>query len=101
MPDPISTDQSLEIARLARIALAPTEAEPLAAQLSRVLEYVDQLQSVDTTGVEPDAQGRPSGNVAREDESRAGLTPEQALANAPQQSNGFFVVPAVLDESGS
>ena len=85
------------IAQLARLTLSEKEIETFQSQLSQVLKYVEKLRAVDTTGVEPTAHTNPLYNVFRKDESRDWLTAEQALANAPRQANGLFVVTKVLE----
>ncbi|MGB8354032.1 MAG: Asp-tRNA(Asn)/Glu-tRNA(Gln) amidotransferase subunit GatC [Chthoniobacteraceae bacterium] len=85
------------IAQLARLTLSEKEIETFQSQLSQVLKYVEKLREVDTTGVEPTAHTNPLYNVFRKDESRDWLTAEQALANAPRQANGLFVVTKVLE----
>jgi len=84
-------------AQLARLTLSEEEIEKFQSQLSQVLKYVEKLREVDTTGVEPTAHTNPIYNVFREDESRDWLTAEQALANAPRQANGLFVVTKVIE----
>jgi aspartyl-tRNA(Asn)/glutamyl-tRNA(Gln) amidotransferase subunit C len=85
------------IAQLARLTLSEKEIETFQSQLSQVLKYVEKLREVDTTGVEPTAHTNPLYNVFRKDESRDWLTAEQALANAPRQANGLFVVTKVIE----
>jgi aspartyl-tRNA(Asn)/glutamyl-tRNA(Gln) amidotransferase subunit C len=85
------------IARLARLKLSDAEARLFAGQLGRILEYVKQIESLDTEGVEPLAHALAVTNVLREDDPRPGLTSAQALANAPETERGCFRVPAVLD----
>ena len=84
-------------ARLARLNLSEEEIATFQSQLSQVLHYVDKLSEVDVTGVEPTAHTNPLFNVLREDASRDWFTPEQALANAPRQANGLFVVTKVVE----
>ena len=89
------------VARLARLKITDTEAALFAAQLSKVLEYVEQLNELDTYNVPPTAHTLPVSNVFREDVVRSSWTPDQALHNAPDSHNGFFRVPKVLDQEGS
>lgn len=83
------------IAQLARINLSDEEVATFQGQLSQVLEYVQALQKVDVSDVDPTAHANPIYNVFRADEPRESLTPEEALANAPRQANGLFMVPQV------
>ena len=84
-------------AGLARLNLSEEEIAKFQAQLSQVLEYVEELKGVDVSQVEPTAHANPVFNVVREDESRDGFTPQEALSNAPRQANGLFVVPKVIE----
>ena len=84
-------------AGLARLNLSEEEIAKFQSQLSQVLEYVEELKGVDVSQVEPTAHANPVFNVVREDESRDGFTPQEALANAPRQAGGLFVVPKVIE----
>lgn len=83
---------------LARIDLTPEEEKRLAEQLGRIVEYVEQLQKVDTDGVAPTSlvvrEDRPK---LRADEPRKGLDRNVVLAQAPDSENGFFRVPKVIE----
>ena len=85
------------IAKLARLDLSDDEVRLFAAQLGRILAYVQQLEQVDVTGVEPLAHPLPLTNVLRDDEPHTPLPVEAALGNAPQREGSFFRVPTVLD----
>lgn len=85
------------VARLARLRLSPEEEQRLGAQLGDILGYIEQLRTVDVTGVEPMAHAFPIVNVMRPDEARPGLSQEDALRNAPLKSNGLFVVPKIVE----
>lgn len=84
-------------AGLARLNLSEEEIAKFQSQLSQVLEYVEELKGVDVSQVEPTAHANPVFNVVREDASRDGFTPQEALANAPRQAGGLFVVPKVIE----
>jgi aspartyl-tRNA(Asn)/glutamyl-tRNA(Gln) amidotransferase subunit C len=84
-------------AQLARLHLTDAEVVKFQAQLSQVLEYVEKLKQVDVSGVEPTAHANEVFNVFRADEARPSLEPEVALANAPRQANGLFIVPKVIE----
>jgi aspartyl-tRNA(Asn)/glutamyl-tRNA(Gln) amidotransferase subunit C len=94
----ITKEQVEHVARLARLEVSEEEKTIFARQLSGILTHIDQLKEVDTTGVEPTATVLPTENVFREDEVRPSLTQEQALANAPDQADGFFRVPKILED---
>jgi len=85
------------VARLARMNLDAGEARQFQAQLDGIVDYVRQLSELDLEGVEPTAHASPIQNVFRDDQAFPGLTQEQALANAPAQSGGQFVVPKIVE----
>lgn len=85
------------IAALARIKLDAAEAEPLAGELSQILTWIEQLNEVDTAGVEPMASVAAAALPMREDVVSDGNRRDEILANAPQQARGFFVVPKVIE----
>ena len=85
------------VAMLARLGLEPGEEDFYADQLSAILAHIDRLREVDTTAVPPTAQVVPLTNRTREDEARPGLNQEQALANAPEARDGYFVVRAIQE----
>ena len=85
------------VANLARIALSPEQEARLAAQLEDILGYVKKLEELDVTGVDPMAHAVPLANVLRSDEVQPSIPQEAALANAPKQANGLFVVPKIVE----
>jgi aspartyl-tRNA(Asn)/glutamyl-tRNA(Gln) amidotransferase subunit C len=85
------------VAHLARIALTPDEEKKLAAQLGGILGYIEKLNELDVTGIEPTAHAVPMVNVTRADEIRESLPHEDALRNAPKQANGLFIVPKIVE----
>jgi len=85
------------VARLARLQLDDTELEIFAEQLATVVAHIETLQELDTDEIEPLVHALEQSNVLRPDEIRTGLSTAAALANAPQQDGGFFLVPAVLE----
>ena len=93
----LSADEVRWVAHLARLELSAAEVAAMAQQLSAILDYVRQLQMVETTGVEPLAHPLDLANVFRADEPGPCLSPDQALANAPSRRDNFFSVPAVLE----
>lgn len=98
----ISEEQVRHISVLSRLKPSDEEVRLFSRQLSDILAYVEQLSELDTTDVPPTAHPLPVHNVFRPDEPHAPLTPDQALANAPQRDGSFFVVPKVLEhDSGA
>ena len=93
----LNHEEVLHIALLDRLGLTEAEVNRLKEQLSNILENFEVLQQVDTTDIPPTAQSIPLQNVLRDDEVAASLTPDEILANAPQQDGGFFRVRAVLE----
>jgi aspartyl-tRNA(Asn)/glutamyl-tRNA(Gln) amidotransferase subunit C len=93
----LTVDEVRWVAHLARLELSPADLETMARQLSSIVDYVAQLQQVDTEGVEALAHAVELQNVFRADELTPSLPLDQALANAPQRQGDFYSVPAVLD----
>ncbi len=93
----LSNADVAKVALLARLRVSPEELETFTGQLNSIVDYVAQLQEVDTTGVEPLAHGVEVRNVFRDDVRGEPLPREQALANAPKRNSTSFLVPAVLD----
>jgi aspartyl-tRNA(Asn)/glutamyl-tRNA(Gln) amidotransferase subunit C len=85
------------VAHLARLELSAGEREAMARQLTAVLDYIQQLQRVNTEGIEALAHPLPVHNVFREDTSQPSLPVADALVNAPDRRGDFYGVPAVLD----
>lgn len=85
------------VAQLARLSLSPDEEEKLGAQLGQILGYIEKLNEVDISGVEPTAHAFPLVNVTRRDEVRPSMPLEEALRNAPAQANGLFIVPKIVE----
>lgn len=86
------------VALLSRLAISEAEMPEKINQLNDFLEYVDRLSELDTTGIHPMAHVLPINNVFREDIIRPSLDRELALANAPEQEDGYFVVPRILED---
>jgi aspartyl-tRNA(Asn)/glutamyl-tRNA(Gln) amidotransferase subunit C len=85
------------VAHLARLQLTSDEEKKLGAQLDHILGYIEKLNELDVTGVEPTAHAVPMVNATRPDEIRPSLSPEDALRNAPAQANGLFIVPKIVE----
>jgi aspartyl-tRNA(Asn)/glutamyl-tRNA(Gln) amidotransferase subunit C len=94
---PLTQEQVRWVAQLARLELAEDELALLTQQLGAILDFMEQLRQVDTRGVEPLAHPCPIYNVFRADHPEPSLPVAEALANAPCQRDGFFLVPPVLD----
>lgn len=85
------------VAHLARLQLTPEEETTFGAQLGHVLEYIEQLKTLDVNDVEPTAHPIPLENVTRPDAVQPSLSNEDALRNAPAQAGGLFVVPKIVE----
>lgn len=86
------------IERLAGLELSPEEREALKSDLSRILDYFQELAELDTEGVPPFEPLPGRTNAWREDEPRESLSQGEALANAPAEEDGYFKVPRVFGE---
>ena len=93
----LTLEQVRHVAELARIGLDDDELEALAGELSSILEYIDQLEQLDTAAIPPTAQVGELVDVMREDDVRPSLDPEDALRNAPSREDGYFRVRAMQE----
>ena len=91
-------DTVAKVARLASIEMQDDELEKLAPQLSNILGWIEQLSEVDTDNVEPLANVVDIELALRKDEITDGDVRDKILANAPEDTQGFFVVPKVVDQ---
>ncbi len=87
------------IAKLARINLNEEETTQFTQDLEKVISYVTTLEAYDVTGIEPMYHPLPSMDVLREDVVGESLTQEAALSNAPQQAQGQFRTPKVVESA--
>jgi aspartyl-tRNA(Asn)/glutamyl-tRNA(Gln) amidotransferase subunit C len=86
-----------KVARLARIAEPEDKLEPLARELSGIMSWIEQLNEVDTDGVEPMTTSVAMTLPMRDDVVTDGGEPARVLGNAPKSEKGFFVVPKVVE----
>lgn len=93
----ITTAQVEHVAQLARLALSTEEQQRLTEQLNAILAYMEQLNEVSTEGVEPTTHVLDLVNVFRDDTVQPSLGAETALANAPETTHHFFVVPRIVE----
>jgi len=87
----------VKIAHLARIKVPEADQEHLAGELNTILAFVEQLNQVDTSGVAPMASVIAHPLRRRPDQVTAGNDRDGVLANAPERTEGFFVVPKVVE----
>ena len=93
----LSRDQVLYIAELAKLKLTEEETDLFAEQLSEILAYAEKLNALDTEAIPPTAQAIYQRNVMRPDESGPCLSPDEALANAPDRKDDYFQVKPILE----
>ncbi len=86
------------VAQLACIELTNTETELFQGQLNQILHYVEQLNELDVSEVEPTAHAIPVYNVLRQDELGKSLNHADIMANAPAESDGEIRVPKIIDQ---
>ena len=98
---PLSPDQIQRIARLARVAVSPAEADGVRAQLNRVLQLIGEMQSVDTRGIEPMSHALdarlPMGQRLRADQVTEPDRHAEYQAVAPAVEGGLYLVPRVIE----
>ncbi len=94
----ISEQDIKTVASLSRLRIREEEADDVIFQLNKILTYVENLQAIDTTNIEPTTYALPMQNVFREDKVKPSLARELALSNAPLKEDGYFKVPRVLEE---
>lgn len=93
----ITLEQVRHIAMLARLELTPEQEQGMLSDLESILEYVGQLNQLDTSSVPPTAQVGDAGTPMREDAVANPSAPEQMLANAPAAQDGMFRVPKIIE----
>jgi aspartyl-tRNA(Asn)/glutamyl-tRNA(Gln) amidotransferase subunit C len=93
----VDTATVRHIAKLARIAASDAEIEALVPELNNILGWVEQLQEVDVSGVEPMTAVIPNALRLREDAVTDGGIRDKVLKNAPLAEHGFFAVPKVIE----
>jgi aspartyl-tRNA(Asn)/glutamyl-tRNA(Gln) amidotransferase subunit C len=102
-PNAVEIDMSIDaatvkrVARLARLAVPQARLEPLAQELSGIIDWIEQLNEVDVDGVEPMTSCVAQTLPLREDVVTEGGQPDKILANAPRRIGNFFVVPKVVE----
>ncbi len=86
-----------QVARLARLELTAEDKELFAGQMDAILGYVEKLKELNTDGIVPTSHAVPMENAFRADVVRPSIGLEKALANAPEKTGTFFVVPKVIE----
>lgn len=94
----IISDETIEyVGILAKLELSPEEKEEAKKDMGRMLDYIDKLNELDTSGVEPMSHIFPVNNVFREDVAANEDQRDSMLANAPEQKDGAFKVPRTVE----
>ena len=93
----ITQDEARKVAHLARIAVDDADLPALAQELNGILHFMEQLNEVDVTGVEPMTGVTPMRLKRREDVVTTGEMADKILSNAPDAREGFFAVPKVVE----
>jgi aspartyl-tRNA(Asn)/glutamyl-tRNA(Gln) amidotransferase subunit C len=96
----ITPETVRHVALLSRLELTEEEVSVFVSDLNSILGYVDKLSELDTKDIPPTSHSLKLQNVFREDDVQPSLSNEDALSNAPDCENGYFKVPAVLQDSG-
>jgi len=86
-----------KVAKLARLELSEEEKVTFGNQLEQILTYMEQLNRLDTSGVEPTSHAIPIYNVFREDDVRPSCPQEEVLGIAPDEQDGHFKVPRIIE----
>jgi aspartyl-tRNA(Asn)/glutamyl-tRNA(Gln) amidotransferase subunit C len=92
----LSREEVKHIAMLSRLELREEEIEKFQEQLSKILDFVEKLNELNTDGIDPKFQIIPPQNVLREDIPSVSLPPEKTFKNAPETDGKFFIVPKVV-----
>lgn len=98
MSNPLTRQDVIHVAKLARLALSEGEVDQFTVQLGAILEHAASVAALDTAGVPPTSHPIPLANVLRPDEARPGLDRESVLSMAPEAEDGRFRVPRILGE---
>lgn len=93
----ITIDEVKHVAHLARLAITDEEAVKFQEHLSAIITYAAQLNELDTEGVVPTTHVMDLKNVFREDVAKHTITQEEALKNSPDEEDGHFRVPSILE----
>ena len=96
----ITSDEIKKLAALSKLSIADDEIDKYSQQLSDILDYVSQLENVDTSNVEPLLNVLDQVNDPKPDEPQPSITQKLALKNAPKANGEFFQVPKVIKKNG-
>jgi aspartyl-tRNA(Asn)/glutamyl-tRNA(Gln) amidotransferase subunit C len=97
----LSRQDVAKVGMLAKLALSDAELDSMTSELSKIVGFVSLLDELDTTSVEPLAHPLDTQNIFRDDVPAPSLSTAEALQSAPRHDGQYFLVPAVLGESGA
>ena len=95
----VNREEVLKIASLAKLSLTEEEVEKYTSQFNDILDYMHQLNELDTENVEPLSHVLELTNVMRKDVEESSLKRKEVLKNAPESDSDYFIVPKVIDKS--
>ncbi len=93
----ITEDEVRHIVKLARLSLSEDELSMYSGQLNAIIGHVEQLNTLDTTGIGPTSHVLPITNIMRDDVQMPSLSNDEALKNAPDPSDKFYRVPKIIE----
>ncbi|WP_445490019.1 Asp-tRNA(Asn)/Glu-tRNA(Gln) amidotransferase subunit GatC [Niallia sp. 03133] len=93
----ITIEEVKHVANLARLAITEEEATKFQKQLDAIISFAEELNEIDTEGIEPTSHVLDMKNVLREDKSTKGLPVEEVLRNAPDHQEGQVKVPSIME----
>ncbi|MDR3642168.1 MAG: Asp-tRNA(Asn)/Glu-tRNA(Gln) amidotransferase subunit GatC [Candidatus Doudnabacteria bacterium] len=92
----LTIDEVIKLAKLARISLTEAEVGRFQKDLAAILDYIDELKKVDTTGLDPVSQVTGLVNVQRDDRAKVADNHKQIFSQAPEMKDGYYKVKAIL-----
>jgi aspartyl-tRNA(Asn)/glutamyl-tRNA(Gln) amidotransferase subunit C len=92
----ITIEEAEHVARLARLEVSSEEKENLTEQMNRILDYMEKLNELDTTGVDPTSHVVDLHNAFRTDAVKESLPRDRTLENAPEANEAEFIVPRII-----
>ncbi len=93
----ISPGDVRHVAQLARVSLTDEQIGTFGRQLNDIVEYIEQLNEIDTNDIEPTSHVMPLNNIFREDVIRQSLPRLEMLKNAPDSNESFYIVPKIIE----
>ncbi|MBN1633201.1 MAG: Asp-tRNA(Asn)/Glu-tRNA(Gln) amidotransferase subunit GatC [Ignavibacteria bacterium] len=93
---PVSSEDVNKISKLAKLKFSEDEKKKLQNDMSRIIDYMDKINELDLSNVEPLENINETENVFRDDKKKETISREEALKNAPSKTDIFFKVPKVI-----